>query len=147
MDRLSFDRVAADRVAARQPLCYEGLRQRHRGSNPNPPTPGATAVAFFGGIGSDSLGAPHHFHAAQTQRAHDGARRRRDENRRNASGHQPPPIERDANNDHETAKRQKHPSIAEVVASEIKPTAPRRIDCFDRVRCRHLSLLGWSFGE
>src|SRR6266511_170237 len=73
----------------------------------------------------DSFGTAHHFHGAQTQRAHDGAGRQRDEDRRDAGGDQPTPIDGGADDEPAGAERQKHPSIAEIVASDMKPFAPQ----------------------
>ncbi len=43
---------------------------------------------------------------------------------RPAGRHQPTPIEPDASNEHDGAERREHPSIAEMVASDVPRLAP-----------------------
>src|SRR5712691_651211 len=76
----------------------------------------------FDRVDLDSLGAAHHFDAAQTQCTHDDAGRSRDENRGESSRNQPGPVEGSANDEHESAEPQQHPAIAKIVAGEFPPT-------------------------
>jgi hypothetical protein len=123
--------MTATRAIKRRPIDFGDADRRGR----------SRGLCWIGGFARLFFArARHHFHAANSQAAHDKARQQAEKNGRDAECDESTPIERCAGDKGDNGCDQEQPSITEVAPDGVGEIGRERVRCFGRFGCRHVGL-------